>query len=146
MDSNWLSYLFVFIQFSSLGLIGLTGPLVADHPLLMVLELAGLALGVWAVLAMRIGNFHITPEPLSWSRMVTRGPYQLIRHPMYLALLLTTLPLIIADFSALRLGAWILLLSDLVVKMTYEERLLLNRYPDYSQYQKSTSRLLPGIY
>ena len=87
MFASWLSLLFVFIQFLSLGVIALTGPLVADNPVLLALELAGLALGVWAVVAMRIGNFHITPEPLKGSKMVSRGPYKFIRHPMSLGTL-----------------------------------------------------------
>ena len=146
MFSAGLSLIFVLIQFLSLGVIGLTGPLIASNPILLALEVSGLVIGVWAVLAMRIGNFHIAPDPLSWSKFVNRGPYRFIRHPMYLALLLTTLPLIIANPTPLRFGAWIILFFDLVLKIRYEEGLLNYRYPEYSQYQNQTARLFPGIY
>jgi len=144
--TSWQSLLFVFIQFFSLAMIGLTGPLIPDSSLLLVIELMGLGLGLWAVATMRVGHFNITPEPLQWSKLVSKGPYQLIRHPMYLALLLTTLPLVIADFSLIRLGFWVTLLIDLVFKMGYEEGLLEERFPGYSQYIESTARIIPGIY
>lgn len=146
MALSGISIILVLIQFFCLGVIGLTGPLIADSPILLFIEISGLGLGVWAVLAMRIGNFHIAPDPLSWSQLVQRGPYGFIRHPMYLALLLTTLPLIISDPTPGRIGVWILLLADLLVKIRYEEGLLLERFSDYGQYQKKTYRLIPGLY
>jgi protein-S-isoprenylcysteine O-methyltransferase Ste14 len=146
MKHTWLSILFVFVQFLCLAAIGLTGPIFANPLLLLLIELSGLFLGIWAVLIMRIGHFNIAPEPLSWSEMVSRGPYKIIRHPMYLALLITTLPLVISDFSYLRLVFWFILLVDLVLKMGYEEGLLQKQFPEYGHYQEQTARMLPGIY
>ncbi len=146
MKPTWLSILFVFIQFLCLAVIGLTGPIFANPLLLLLIELSGLFLGIWAVLTMRIGHFNIAPEPLSWSKMVSRGPYRVVRHPMYLALLLTTLPLVISDFSSLRLVFWFILLVNLVLKMGYEEGLLKKQFPEYVHYREQTARILPGIY
>jgi protein-S-isoprenylcysteine O-methyltransferase Ste14 len=53
---------------------------------------------------------------------------------------------VIADFSLIRLGFWVTLLIDLVFKMGYEEGLLEERFPGYSQYIESTARIIPGIY
>ncbi len=146
LKTSWRSILFVFIQFFCLAYIGLTGTISPDSTLLLGIELLGLGLGIWAVGAMRVGHFNITPEPLKWSKLVSRGPYQLIRHPMYLALLVTTIPLVIGDFSLVRLGIWFLLLVNLVLKMGYEERLLQDRFSGYSQYIEQTARILPGLY
>ena len=146
MKLTWLSILFVFIQVMCLAVIGLTGPIFANPLLLLLIELSGLSLGIWAVLAMRIGHFNIAPEPLTWSEMVSRGPYKIIRHPMYLALLITTLPLVFSDFSYLRLVFWFILLVDLVLKMGYEEGLLQKQFLEYGHYQNQTARILPGIY
>jgi protein-S-isoprenylcysteine O-methyltransferase Ste14 len=144
--SSWKSFIFVFIQLAALGVIGLTGPIFADSELLLFIELIGLGLGFWAVLIMRPGYFNITPEPQSSSKLVRSGPYQLIRHPMYLALLLTTLPLIMDKFTSFRFLLWVVLLIDLILKISYEEQLLLVGLKEYNDYIKASHRLIPFIY
>ena len=140
------SLLFVGVQFAALGAIAATGPLWPSNPILLAVELIGLALGVWAVLAMRIGNFNIAPDPFSWTKIVTSGPYGLIRHPMYLSLLVLTLPLIVEQFDVLRLIFWLVLLIDLVLKLNFEESLLVARLPGYKEYRGQSYRLIPFVY
>ena len=140
------SLLFVFVQFAALGLIAVTGPIIPSNIWLAAIEFAGILLGVWAVLAMRIGNFNITPDVKHDSQMVTGGPYTLIRHPMYSALLVTTLPLIINSYSTFRFLLWLALLVDLVLKLNYEEGLLKDRHPNYARYMETSKRLIPFIY
>lgn len=110
------------------------------------MEILGLGLGVWAIAAMRPGKFNIVPDVISGGRLVVRGPYRYVRHPMYAGLLLVTLPLLIDTFTILRLSVWILLCADLLLKLTYEEKLLATHFPDYVLYQKETKRLIPGVW
>lgn len=144
--SPLLSYLLVAGQFATLALIALTGPWLAEGVLLLAMEVAGVALGLWAIGAMRVGNFNITPDVKRDGAFVMRGPYRVIRHPMYLALLLATLPLIITAPSGWRWLLWLLLLVDLLVKIEYEERLLVRHFADYATYQRETKRLVPYLY
>jgi protein-S-isoprenylcysteine O-methyltransferase Ste14 len=137
---------FVLIQFACLGLIALSGTLIPANIALLAIELLGIGLGVWAVLTMRIGNFNITPDPLNDSQLVTSGPYRLIRHPMYLALLLTTLPLIIYSFDLFRFSIWMILFFDLLLKLNYEENLLVLKLVGYDGYIERSYRLIPYIY
>ena len=140
------SVLFVGIQFVCLGLIAITGPLLPANAALLVIELLGLGLGIWAILTMRIGNFNITPDPLTRSKLVISGPYRLIRHPMYLALLLTTLPLVINEFDLFRFAIWLVLLVNLLLKLNYEENMLVVELAGYDQYIQKSSRLIPFVY
>lgn len=144
--SIWKSAFFVVAQFACLGYLFLSGPFLADSSLLLGVEAAGILLGAWAVVTMRIGHFNIAPDPLAWSKLVNRGPYSFIRHPMYLALLLMTLPLVLAYFSIPRALVWVGLLLTLLIKLNYEEKLLASSLPAYAGYARRTARLIPGLY
>lgn len=141
-----ISYGTVFVQFLSLGIIVFSGPLIPGDPLLLGLELAGVFLGLWAIWIMQIGNFNITPDVIRNGRMVAEGPYKYIRHPMYAAVLLVSLAMILDFPGILRIASWILLLIDLLLKMDYEEKLLRNHYEGYARYQQQTRRIIPFIY
>lgn len=79
--------------------------------------------------------------------VITDGPYQFVRHPAYLGMILFELA------SAIMLGSWwALLISGIasglfVVRTGFEDRMLHNElqgYPDYAQYTRY--RLLPGVW
>jgi protein-S-isoprenylcysteine O-methyltransferase Ste14 len=146
MGGRRLSYILVAVQFFCLGAIALSGPVVPASPIWSLLTMAGVILGVWAVLAMRISAVSILPEVRAGAQLVTRGPYRVIRHPMYSALLLVGLGLVLGAPSLLRWLLWLTLLCDLMIKLTYEERLLARRFNDYSTYQQRTWRLIPFVY
>jgi len=140
------STLLVGVQFVCIGIIVLTGPIIVSIGWLLGLELAGVIIGLWAFQAMSIKNLHIFPEVHEKSVLVTHGPYRFIRHPMYTALLLCTLAMILDEFSILRLMVWLVLGVDLILKLTYEETLLVQRFQEYTRYQRQTSRLIPSIF
>ncbi len=140
------SYTLVFVQFLCIGLILITGPVFPANIFLLIIELAGVALGIWAIAVMGIGRFNIVPDPKEGSRLVTRGPYRLIRHPMYLSLLLLTLPLVIDTFTIWRAAIWLMLFADLVLKLNYEEALLEKKLDGYSEYKHRSYKLIPFIY
>ena len=136
----------VVIQFACLFLIAWTGPIVARQPLLFVIELLGLGLGVWAIVAMRFFNFNITPDVKIDGYLVERGPYAFIRHPMYSSLIIICAALVIDTFSWARAAVVVLLVVDLVIKLRYEEGLLSAHYPLYADYMTRTKRLFPFVW
>lgn len=140
---SFRSYLFVMIQLLCLGGIMITGPVLASRAIYLGLELLGVALGVWALVTMTIRNLNVLPDIRAGSRLVRHGPYRYIRHPMYSALLLVTLALILDAYSMERMMIWILLVCDLWVKLRYEEKLLGQHFGEYKDYQKQTKRLIP---
>ena len=144
--SRLASYSLVAIQFACLIAIALTGPILARSPALLVMEAAALLLGLWAILAVRIGNVNVLPDPRQEAVLVQSGPYRWIRHPMYSALLLGTLALVLDSPSPLRWSLWIVLLIDLLIKLRYEERMLLEHFGGYGAYMDGSKRLIPYLY
>lgn len=145
-SSRFKSYLLVVVQFACLIGILLTGPWIARNPLLLALEMAGGLLGVWAIVTMRLGNLNLAPDVKPDARLVRSGPYRWIRHPMYAAVLLAALALVLDAPSALRWGLWLALLADLLVKLHYEERLLSAHFAGYAAYRQASKRLIPYLY
>jgi protein-S-isoprenylcysteine O-methyltransferase Ste14 len=105
-----------------------------------------LLFGLWAITSIRLRNFRVLPDPRRNAVLVTRGPYRWIRHPMYTALLVYTLAQTIDAAVLTNWIAWGVLLIDLVLKLRYEERELLNRFPDYGADRKRTKKLAPGVW
>lgn len=140
------SYVLVGVQFACMGAILVSGPWFARNEWFFTLELSGGLLGLWAILSMKLQNMNVFPEVRAGSRLVTNGPYQWIRHPMYTALLMIMLALVCESFSYWRGFWWLLLTADLVVKISYEERLLGEAFDDYEAYRLRTWRLVPWIF
>ena len=141
-----MSYIYVAIQVLFIILIGATGPIIPGN----IAILTGIAIGVftmfWALLTMRLSNLNMMPDLKHKSILVTSGPYRAIRHPMYASVLLVTLMLVVNHLTLLRAGFWLVLVIDLHFKYLYEEKLLLEKHPEYIDYKKKTKRLIPFIY
>lgn len=142
----WQSTLLVTVQLVGIIAILGTGPFLASQPVPLLLELLGGALGVWALIAMRRASFSVMPDVKAGAQLVGHGPYRWIRHPMYLAVLLVTGALVAASFTWWRLAIWGGVVVDLLIKIAYEEWLLINHYPAYRAYCNNTKRLLPFIF
>ena len=145
-SNRLLSYGLVVIQLLALGLIALTGPLFAANPVLLLLEGAAGLLGLWAIGTMGIDNFNVTPDVKLAARLVTSGPYRYIRHPMYTALLVGGLALVLDTFSPVRMVLWLVLSVDLLIKLNYEEQLLSRDLEGYSTHMQRTKRIIPFLY
>ena len=143
--NRWKSYTLVAVQFACLAGILLTGSLLGPLPLL-VIEVAAVALGVWALLTVRLQNVQVLPDPQPGAQLVRHGPYRWIRHPMYAALLLGTLALVLAQPSPWRWLLWLILLANLLIKLRYEEGLLAQHFAGYAAYQAESKRLIPYVY
>ena len=138
-------WMLVGTQFLLVGALILLQPSARASLTTAIFHFAGIAIGVWAVFSMGRGNLNVSPAVRKSAKLVERGPYRLVRHPMYTALLLFMLSYVIADPTALSIQLWIALLVVLIVKSLYEESLLTRRFPTYVEYKQRTWRFLPYL-
>ncbi len=139
--------LFVLGQFAGIAAIAFTGSWLAKHPFLLLLETVGIALGIWAIFAMRKSQLRVVPEVGKNASLITSGPYQWLIHPMYTAVLLTTLALVLDSFTWFRCIVWIALLVTLIFKLRYEEQQLHQKFGDFFlEFVAQRHRLIPFIY
>ena len=143
---SWLSIVLVVIQFALIALIMFTGPLLPTYWSLRGVLVLGGVIGLWAFLAMGLGNIRAFPEIPQHGRLVVHGPYRWVRHPMYTSVLVITLAWMVEHPLPFRMGLWVGLVVTLWVKLGYEEQLLLKRFPSYEQYRKGTKRLIPFLF
>jgi protein-S-isoprenylcysteine O-methyltransferase Ste14 len=136
----------VTVQLGMVAALLLSGPVLPSHPLWRCTAVLSALLGVWAVWSMGLRQLRIGPGMAADARLVTRGPYRLIRHPMYSALLLFTLSLALDHPRWPRAVMWAALLVCLLAKLRLEEQLVARRHPEYAAYRQRTKRLIPFVY
>jgi protein-S-isoprenylcysteine O-methyltransferase Ste14 len=115
-----MSYIYVIIQIVFIILIGITGPIISNNIMILIGEAVGVILMIWAIWTMKLNNLNISPDLKNNSILVLSGPYKLIRHPMYTAVLLVTLMLVINHPISWRIGSWLVFLFKLYLKLLYE--------------------------
>ena len=112
----------------------------------LVIQALGFIIAVWGMVTMKLGNFNVQPEVKS-STLITKGPYKLIRNPMYTGVILIFLPMIINNFNYLNLVVYSILALTLLLKIFSEEQFLEKRFGDnYTQYKIGTYRLFPYLF
>ncbi|QMU80429.1 isoprenylcysteine carboxylmethyltransferase family protein [Streptacidiphilus sp. PB12-B1b] len=108
---------------------------------------AGIALRLWAIRV--LGRFfrgvvHIQAD----HRVVTAGPYRVLRHPSYAGALVAVLGLGLAFGNAVSLVALLgCTLVGVVYRIRVEEQVLTSALgADYTAYAARTNRLVPGVW
>lgn len=144
--TNLKAFLLFFVQYLSLVLLIVTGPVFPGNSPLLIFYIAGWILGIWSILAMGMGNINAGPDPLPGGKLVSSGPYAVIRHPMYAAILLVFAPLLFDHFTIPRLIIMTLLIINLLLKIRYEENQMKLSYCNkYREYSAGTWQLIPYV-
>jgi len=108
----------------------------------LLLVIAGTGFATYAVLVLG-RSISLLPEA---RRLVTRGPYALVRHPLYLGEIIALTGVALQYLSASALLLLGLVWAFQFQRMKYEERVLFQIFPEYEGYMARTARLVPGVY
>lgn len=128
-----------------LSAVALAKPGGGSAALAVVGELIAVSACIWLVVsALALGKcFGILPAARG---LVTRGPYRLVRHPLYLGELGVYSGLLIASPSVLAAAGGIVLLGAQWIRLGFEERVLASEFAaDYGAYAARTPRLVPRL-
>lgn len=80
-------------------------------------------------------------------KVISTGPYRIVRHPLYSGLLLMMASIGFALGSYLTVVPALLKVPLLIYRLVYEERALRNELPGYIEYcERSPWRLVPGVW
>jgi len=112
----------------------------------VALCIAGLLFCVWA--RFTLGR--------NWSGVVTfkggheliiRGPYAIVRHPIYTGILVMIVGTVIVFGHVAGIIALPFVFWGLWIKLRYEEKLMAEKFPDqYAAYQRRVKRLIPFVF
>tara|TARA_B110000037_G_scaffold201006_1_gene242028 strand:+ start:441 stop:866 length:426 start_codon:yes stop_codon:yes gene_type:complete len=141
-----MKHIFVLSQFISIALLSYFGN-VLTFDWYVMLQLVVVALGIWAVRSVGENNWSVYPTPNEGSSISATGAYKYVRHPMYTALILFFLPVVLRADGFFSWTIYGVLILTLIVKIIFEERQLIKKHTEYTHFKKVTKkRLIPFVW
>ncbi len=112
----------------------------------LLLTLAGAVFAIWARVMLG-GNWSSNVTVKREHQLILRGPYRIVRHPIYSGFLLAMLGTALV-WGELRLLIGVLLAGlSWWLKSRTEEAFMIRRFGDqYLDYRKRVSALIPGVF
>lgn len=110
------------------------------------IALLGFALLQWAQNTLG-NNWSDMPRIMKEQSLITRGPYQFVRHPIYTAFIFILGSSLLTSSNWLIGLAWIgMTVVEVASRIGFEESLMLEYFGDeYRNYMKRTGRLFPAF-
>lgn len=118
--------------------------LVLTNSISRLLILVSVILLVTTVISLGRKSFFPYAKPSKTNKLVTSGPFKIVRHPFYFALIIFCMAYVITmPILAIPLLALMYILDK---KGSIEEEHLSQIYGQYKEYQKNTKKIIPFIY
>ena len=134
--------------FNAFGLLAsifilLSGSIIPAAIVDILVQVFGLLLIIWAVVTIKVNKKnhpHTLPKGYFF---FDKGPYEIIRHPIYAGYLLIMISIVEVEFTFLRLIALIILCTAVMLKIIREEYTLTKEIQEYEKYKTKTKALIP---
>ena len=144
MKDKYVSIFGFILMVIAIVLMVIQESLLAETTLPRILQGLCILLMLYARFSFGKRSFHASAKPTEGG-LVTKGPYKFIRHPIYAAVLYFILIGVITHLSLVNLLLGVLAISGVSVRIYLEEKLVLEKYPEYTDYSKKTKRIIPFI-
>ena len=133
----------VILVCALVGLISLRA-ILASTPTMIAAQAVAVVLMLWARLTFGLRSFHAAANPTEGGLVIT-GPYRYLRHPIYAAILLFLCAAVLSHLSLATASLALASAIGVAMRIFAEERLLIERYPDYAVYATRTKRIIPFL-
>jgi len=130
------------------GLVALVyrGELFDRNPVTIGLQVIAFLFMVWARITFGMRSFHAAADTTE-GQLVTRGPYAIVRNPIYAAVILFAWAGVGAHLNLASAALGLLVFAGMLVRILAEERELRTKYGDaYQAYCRRVKRLVPFVY
>jgi protein-S-isoprenylcysteine O-methyltransferase Ste14 len=119
--------------------------IIANGLIAITVQTLAVLLMVWARLTFGKRSFHASADPTEGG-LVTSGPYQFLRHPIYAAIFYFVWAAVLSHLSIINFCLGIVATAGVMIRIFSEERLLIVRYPEYISYAARTKRVIPFVF
>ncbi len=130
------------------GLVALVsrGELFSPNPFVISVQVLALLFMIWARITFGMRSFHAAANTTEGA-LITRGPYGIVRNPIYSSMTLFAWAGIAAHLNLVSAALGLLILAGMLVRIFAEERALRAEYRDaYEAYCGRVKRLVPGLF
>ena len=149
MNQDTQNKIFSLITFGMavMGLMYLifTKHLLSTNIIGVIVQVLAAGLMIWARITFGTRSFHAMANTTEGG-LVTNGPYRLLRHPIYAAIIYFTWVSVFSYPFLDVVAAVVIISASLILRGLLEEKFLKVAYEDYKTYSKHAYRLIPFVF
>ena len=136
----------LILQFLCIGYIVFTGPIVTNNIAVLSLEVFAVFLILWTLWTIKFDRFSLLSQSTKKTRLVPKGPYVYVRHPIYTSLIILSSTWVYSLITIPRIFVWGVLMVTVFLTINYYESVLSKKLGDFGLYKQRTYRIIPFIY